>query len=252
MDQVAEAYETEREALYRDRERNKRQLIRDLLDGLPVDSARLAYDLGATHVGVVAWGRQPNGALTGLAERLGCPLLSVSDMGKAVWGWLGGVDVSRPSVRRTLNEAPPEGTFLAIGEAGLGTEGFRRTHAEALEAYQIGSVTGADVTRYADVALLALTTQDMSRAREFVRRELDFLAEMDERAAILRATLEAYFATGHNAAAAAAMLGVHVRTVGYRLRSIEDRLGYSVTLRSVELSVALRLIDLLRRSDPTG
>jgi hypothetical protein len=56
-------------------------------------------------------------------------------------------------------------------------------------------------------------------------------------------TLRAYFASAQNASAAAAMLGVHEHTVGYRLRTIEERLGRPVIARRAELETALRLLD---------
>jgi PucR C-terminal helix-turn-helix domain len=50
-------------------------------------------------------------------------------------------------------------------------------------------------------------------------------------------------ASAQNASAAAAMLGVHEHTVGYRLRTIEERLGRPVIARRAELETALRLLD---------
>ena len=79
-------------------------------------------------------------------------------------------------------------------------------------------------------------------------RELGPLADDDERSELLRDTLAAYFATGQNAASAAAALGVHDRTVLYRLRTIEERLGRSILERREELGVALRLAPFVLRS----
>jgi DNA-binding PucR family transcriptional regulator len=81
-------------------------------------------------------------------------------------------------------------------------------------------------------------------ARDFVARELRGLDGGDSRSARLRETLRAYFASGQNASAAAALLGVHEHTVSYRLRTIEDRLGRPVTARRAELETALRLLEL--------
>ena len=101
------------------------------------------------------------------------------------------------------------------------------------------------MTTFADVALLALTLQDPTLAREFVRCELGPLAGDDTRSQLLRETLRAYFDAGQNAAAAAAALGVHERTVTYRLRSIEERLGRPLRTRRDELGVALRLAPVV-------
>ena len=105
----------------------------------------------------------------------------------------------------------------------------------------------------ADVALLALTLRDPVAAREFVlQRARIARARHDERSELLCATLLcAYFASGQNAAAAAAALGVHDRTVRYRVRSIEERLGRSILARREELGVALRLAHVVLR-DPAS
>ena len=75
-------------------------------------------------------------------------------------------------------------------------------------------------------------------------RELHGLDGADARSGRLRETLRAYFASGQNASAAAALLGVHEHTVSYRLRTIEERLGRPVTARRAELETALRLLEL--------
>lgn len=75
--------------------------------------------------------------------------------------------------------------------------------------------------------------------------ELGPLGEADARTELLRLTLRTYFDTGQNAAATAARIRVHERTVAYRLRSIENRLGFPITERRDELSIALRLAEVL-------
>ena len=58
-------------------------------------------------------------------------------------------------------------------------------------------------------------------------------------------TLRAYFSLGQNASAAGALLKVHERTVGYRLATIEERIGHPITRRRDELGLALRLHALI-------
>ena len=56
-----------------------------------------------------------------------------------------------------------------------------------------------------------------------------------------------------NASRAAVMLGVHERTISYRLRSIESKLGADVATRRDELGVALRLLAVVRTiGGPSG
>ena len=258
---VSEAYRRERDLLVRDRERRTRQLVRDVLDDVPIDAARLSYALEQFHLGVVAWGEAPERALADAAEAEGLTLLTVSGTDGTAWGWLGG---SRADVVPAGGEhgpagpaadgvhvpagarlEPPPGTRLAVGTPGEGVEGFRASHRQAMSTYRIARETTQPVTTFADVALLALTLQDPTLAREFVRCELGPLAADDARSRLLRETLRAYFDAGQNAAAAAAALGVHERTVTYRLRSIEERLGRPLRTRRDELGVALRLAPVV-------
>ncbi len=148
--------------------------------------------------------------------------------------------------------APLEGVQLAVGERGNGAEGFRVSHREAVATHRLARAGQQPLTLHADVALLTLTLQDPRAARAFVQRELGPLAAGDERAAVLRETLAAYFAAGQNAASAAATLGVHNRTVLYRVRSIEERLGHPIAARREELAVALRLAGVALREEDSG
>jgi DNA-binding PucR family transcriptional regulator len=78
-----------------------------------------------------------------------------------------------------------------------------------------------------------------------MERELGPLVAADARTAELRRTVRAYFGVGQNASAAAALLGVHDRTVANRLATVEERLGRPLTRRRDELAVALRIHELL-------
>jgi hypothetical protein len=40
--------------------------------------------------------------------------------------------------------APPDGIFVAAGRSGHGIDGFRRSHAEALEAARVAALAGGD------------------------------------------------------------------------------------------------------------
>jgi hypothetical protein len=245
---VTDAHEGERERLVRDREQRRRQLVEHVLDGRPVDTSPLAYDLTGEHLGAIAWGEEPHRALVAVHDATGLSLLSVAGTETTVWAWLGGRSVDAAA---TVDVALPAGARLALGAPAHGVDGFRRTHREAWGAYRIARSTDAPITRHADVALLALTLQDPATARDFVLRELGPLVRDDARTAVLRETLAAYFAAGQNAAAAAAALGVHDRTVLYRLRKIEEHLGRPVRARRDELGVALRLVPVVLSGDVT-
>ena len=99
------------------------------------------------------------------------------------------------------------------------------------------------------VALEALVIRDLPAVHDFVVEQLGPLYGADERARVLRETLRAYFANGQNAASTALVIGVHERTVAYRLRSAEKWLGQSIATSRDELSIALRMFDLLQEGE---
>lgn len=133
-----------------------------------------------------------------------------------------------------------------IGDLARGTSGFRSSHREALDARRVGLLRQAEgPTVHHDVALLAVLCADTERARALAAGELGPLAASDDGAARLRDTLRAYLANGESQVAAAHTLGVHHKTVAYRLRRAEQLLGRRVDERRAELEAALLLHDLL-------
>jgi DNA-binding PucR family transcriptional regulator len=232
----------ERDRVLRTQEQRRVQVVRDVLDGVDTDSDALGYDLDGEHLGLIAWGREPDKALREAEEKLGGDLLAIDVDARTTWGWLRDVSPSARALEALRFEA---GTALALGRPGQGLEGFRRTHQEARQARRVAALRPAPMTRYEDVALEALAGQDEERARAFVAAELGALAGNAKRDTLLRDTLTAYFAAGQNAASTAATLGVHERTISNRLRTAEERLGHSVPSRRAELETALRLHQLL-------
>jgi hypothetical protein len=241
---VTVEYTTERDRLVRSREQRRTQLVRDVLEGEDPDPAEalgaLDYDLRLEHLALVVSAPEPEAVVRDLARALDAShRLVVSLTRDTAWAWLGR---ARPFA---LPERVPHpaGSRVALGEPASGTVGFRRSHREARDAHRV--LPGAEgVVRYDEVALESLAIGDEARAREFAAQELEGIDGPDPRSARLRETLRAYFVTGQNASAAAAMLGVHEHTVSYRLRTIEDRLGRPVASRAAELEMALRLASL--------
>jgi hypothetical protein len=253
MDLVTETYTAERERVLASREQRRVQLVRELLEGGPVDDVALDYPLEALHVGLVAWGPDAAAAIDELATRTRRRLLMVPALDDVWWAWLGGAGELPATATRALAEAaPPPGTGLAVGLSAHGPDGFRTTHEQAEAAHRAAVRAGAAVVRFADVALEELAAADATAARAFVARELAGLDSADARSDRLRDTLRAYFAAGHNAAAAAAALGIHEQTVAARLRAVEERTGRPVALRRAELETALRLRDYLGAGDHTA
>lgn len=243
---VVATYQAEYNAyFFRSQDRKRRAVVSDLLRGVPTDSEQLGYNLRTEHLAIVAWGRSPEANIRTIAQALEARHLTVSGTSGTVLGWLGA-----SSLARLLNERPDvfkamPGTYLSIGEVAAGVEGFRLSHRQAWQAYRVNRVRPHDLLRYEDVALEALVLRDRQAMRDFVARELRGLDEAESRTDLLRETLKAYFKSGQNAASTATAIHVHERTVAYRLRSIEQRLGVSINTRRDEIAVALRLADIL-------
>jgi hypothetical protein len=178
--QLAEVYQAERDRLLRSQERRRASLTRELLAGMPVSEQELGYRLRVDHIGVVAWGQNPEAEAARIAQELGCALLITPGGGRSVWAWLGGRPRLEAAAARALERfSPQEGTFLACGDVAFGVEGFVQSHRQALQAYRVAVISGAPVTRYDDVALEALVVQDERLAKEFDAREHGPLAAPD-------------------------------------------------------------------------
>jgi DNA-binding PucR family transcriptional regulator len=138
--------------------------------------------------------------------------------------------------------------LIAFGKPAKGIEGFRSSHAEALQAARIATLAGSarsPVTNYASVELVSLLATDLTRARNFVAGQLGPLAATAEPAARLRDTVLAFLASGGSATRVARELYVHQNTVAYRVKRAEELLGRKVGERPIELTCALTLAAVL-------
>ncbi len=100
-----------------------------------------------------------------------------------------------------------------------------------------------------------IKTADRRELEAFARSVLRPLVEHDERTrGGLVDTLRAYLAEGHVQRRTAERLFVHVNTVVYRLHRIEELLGRDLEDPDTvfELSLALRILDLVAATDPDG
>ncbi len=224
----------------------QRELIDDLVAGRSVKSEELPFELRSDHLAVIAWGVRRDVTVTRLADRLGCEL-TIDLRRDQDWVWLHGSPELADHHKQVIRDlAVPNGCFLAFGGCGSGKEGFAISHRQAVQAARVAAVSGAPVTLFADVALEAFALADEPLARRFVERQLGELADGRPRTAVLRETLGAYFAAGNRATAAAIALDVHERTVSYRIRAAEERLGRYVHECQDDVSLALRLGRLLQ------
>lgn len=240
-DYLSAIYQEERNALRGDRGQRLFAAVKLLLEGeQPASPNALGIVLNQYHLGLIGWGKGCEAAARSLAKDLGRPLLLVAPLDEICWGWISG---SRPITESLDPWEPigvPAGVHLTFGDEEYGEHGFRRTHRQAQRARLLAD-EARPVTCYSDIAIEALAIEDSEEARRFVARELGAIDDESRTSRRLRETLAAYFAAEHNAASAAATLGVHHQTVSNRLRAAEERLGRSIGARRVELEMALRL-----------
>jgi DNA-binding PucR family transcriptional regulator len=260
-------YTTERERWLRSAAASQTETISTILTGQPIDievaSRRLRHEVSRVHVGAIAWvdtheeGRNTltllEAAIRDIAAAIGNqrPLIQpTGTLSVAAW-----VSTTSDVPSKVLEElrfrtATAPGVRVAIGEPARGIAGFRETHLQALEAQRIARLAGrreGTITRYHDIALRALATENLHQARDFVARELGPLASQDETTRRLAATMRAYLDENGSRSRAAKRLHVHENTVAYRLRQAEELLGRSVDKRTLELRVALTLAELVEQ-----
>ncbi|MFZ2113882.1 MAG: helix-turn-helix domain-containing protein [Solirubrobacteraceae bacterium] len=239
---VTDQYNREVERARRSPDRRRAELVLRLLAGEHVDSAELGYELDAWHLGVIATGKNPRGAVRDLAAALDRELLPVSRGEEIVWGFLGGLRrLAGSDIERLLPARWPADVSLATGEPGRGVEGLRLTHGQALAALRVALRRPQRLTRYVDVALLAAALDDEILARSLLEI---YVTPLGERGSELRATLHAYFTASCNTSSAARSLGIVRQTVENRLHTVEQAIGQPLHACLSDLEIALRLDEL--------
>ena len=152
-----------------------------------------------------------------------------------------------PTAAALEGYVPPDGVRVALGGSGRDVAGFRRTHAEAMQAARVAALAGDSataVTSYQRVELVSLLAGDLPRARRFVAAQLGPLASTSEPAERLRETVLAFVAGGSGTRAAKGLY-VHQNTVTYRVKRAEELMGRRVNHNPVELVCALTLAAAL-------
>jgi hypothetical protein len=253
-DVLVEEYGTERERLVRGAAQLRAETVRTILAGEAIDEElavrRLGYELRRHHVALRVSGTA--GELRGLERAAGEaaaalgpgePLVVPSGATTLDVWWGSFEPVGLEAVE---GYEPPDGIRVAIGAPGQGVAGFRRSHAEAVQAARVAALgSGPAVTSYPRVELVSLLAGDLPRARRFVVAQLGPLASPAEPAARLRETVLAFLVAGGSATRVAKELYVHQNTVTYRVKRAEELIGRRVTESPVELTCALTLAAAL-------
>jgi sugar diacid utilization regulator len=126
----------------------------------------------------------------------------------------------------TATRQPPPWRIV-VGRPYPGPSGVTRSYEEAAEALDVAQLLGLPepVAMAADLLIYQVLLRDRAAITDLVRSVLAPLESARGGAAPLLATLEAYFAHGGVAAAAARELHLSVRAVTYRLARIRDLTG---------------------------
>ncbi len=265
-EEVVSAYETEKENWLRNLSATRAARVRALLadERVDVDSSEavLGYRLRQYHVGVVCWAdelvagtgtlRRLEHATAGLARQAGCegqPIFLPQDETSA-WAWfpLGATDSFSGQAASSDADAAEAGIRFALGAAGSGVSGFRRTHQQALGAHAVavaGGPSGRPVTSFGDVAPLALMSGSTELVRAWVIETLGPLASDDDHSSTLRDTLRVFLQEGGSFKAAAERLTLHKNTVQYRVRKAEESLGRPIGKDRLHIELALLAIQWL-------
>ncbi len=242
---VSEEYSREEPAQLVNSEQYRADQIQRLLAGELLDTAKLAYDFEAWHLGAIAFGPGSAEALSELAECFGHRLLLVRREESMAWAWFGARQKPDPGdFARIASRVWPAEASLSLGEPSRGLAGWRLSHRQAKAALPAALRGRGGVVRYADVALVASMLRDDLLITSLHELYLAPLGEERDGGAVARETLRAYFTAERNVSSAAAALGVNRQTVANRLRSIEERLGRPLTTCTADLEAALRLEDL--------
>jgi DNA-binding PucR family transcriptional regulator len=258
MELTVHTHAVEREIRLRGASWRQRDDVLALLEGRAPDteaelSRRLGHPLQRGHVAFVCWSgagfaARDVGGLEAAAREWAeaaagvAPLLVPVDSG-TTWGW-----ISAPTGTAWLGgdlPAPREGFRVATGTAAAGLAGFRRSHLEALRAQTIALARAepVPVTRYADVATLAVLTDDLDALRRFVEAQLGDLALPGEREQRLRTTVRNYLDGGANVRAVARELNYHRNTIQQRLELAAKLRGRPLDADRAGLALALAVAE---------
>jgi DNA-binding PucR family transcriptional regulator len=244
--------EIEREELTRGTHAERREVVALILDGAPITrqraESRLGYRLTQSHTAAVVWGDESNTELSDLDRAVDALMdaedgnrpLSVMASAATRWVWLPGS--ARPDAQRIAGAlATLPGVRVAIGPNESGTEGFRRSHLDAVttQTMMVRLGSAQRVATFTDVELVTLITADPERADRFIKHTL---GDFEHASAELQHTVLTFIAEQCNASRAAARLYTHRNTLLRRLSRAEEMLPAPLTSTSVHVAVALETL----------
>lgn len=240
---LAERIAVARAQLAGDMHARRRAALALILEGAPITTARaevqLNYRLSGAHTAVVVSGDAAVGssALEQVCEdimaanRLTRRLTVLAGVAE-LWVWFPTADLAVATVA--------EGVRVAVGAAGLGREGFRTSHLQALGTHRL--MGRLDSHRhwatYDELRLLNAMSDDPAVLHDFVHHTLGDLLTADPE---LIECLHVWFAEQCNASAAAARLFTHRNTVVRRLARAQELLPVPLRSRAIAVAAALEV-----------
>ncbi|WP_301546773.1 CdaR family transcriptional regulator [Gordonia sp. X0973] len=220
--------------------------------------AQTRYRLDQYHVAAVIWSdaERPltpasmETAATGLARAIGASrdIVSTAVDRETLWAWIPLGDHPprlESAVLGSTLKLPPS-LRICLGLPAPGLSGFRRTHEQAIAAYEVVSMPHGPrgpVVGFGDrgIAVTSLLAANLDSTRAWVGEVLGSLADDTDNAAVLRETLRTFFATGESHLHTAEQLNLHRNTVKYRVdkalagqRNRHDRLDMALALQVCE------------------
>lgn len=242
LTEAEDEYQRETRARTTSHETRVIRCTRRLLAGERVDPSILEYDVDGHHLGLVALSANVDPLLRQLAKKIGCRVLTIHPSEMETWVWIGSKDSIDPTgVRSWLKSDWPDSLPLGIGEPSYTRSGWRLSHEQARSAVSFASSQSSAVVWYRSVSLIDFAGRDPLLRASLREMYLRPLANEGSRGNVLRRTLRAYFDTGCNTSAAAAILGINRQTVANHLNRVETILGQPIAACADSLHAALRL-----------
>jgi DNA-binding PucR family transcriptional regulator len=252
----------EREALTRGTLAERREVVSLLLDGAPIPRQRaerqLGYRLAGPHTAAIIWSEDPDADLSALdrateqvsaAADAGQRPLTVLATATTRWLWMH----SRPDVTQLRAGIALPGVRVALGSTGLGVDGFRRSHLDALTVQRMLARLSSPqrVATHEEVELVALLTSDPERADHFVKRTL---GDLETAGNDITDSVRVFIAAGCNASHAAGRVPAHRNTLLRRLARADELLPRPLAENIVNVGAALEMLRWrgMRVSPKTG
>jgi DNA-binding PucR family transcriptional regulator len=250
---TADRMTAERAELTRGTHAERREVVSLILGGAPIGeqtaSRRLGYRLDQPHRAAIVWSDErepPLGKLEALADAFARAVgaqspLTVIATGATLWVWATGKgDADLARIARAARGEPA--LRIAIGSAGEGIDGFRRSHLDALTAQRMVARIGSPrpLVSFDEVRLVSLATHDVDSAEDFVHLTL---GPLESAGPELRTALLAFLREGCHASRTAKRLRTHRNTLLRRLARAEELLPRPLAEHRIDVAVALEIVQ---------